>query len=333
MEIGNDVFEFDDELDVIKDDQNLGSEGNNDPDNEKSDDFITQLLRARGIEDKSKIKFEDEDGNIEERSWDDLDDNERFNILESTVESDVDLDNDETNLINAIRESGLTPAEYIQYIQESSINNYIQSIKDQQYQYEVDQYSDDELFVYDFISRMGNVTEDEAKEALERAKSNETLFAKQIQAIRKEYKDLEAENMKQAQLEQEEQTRQQYNQFASQIENEIRDFTEFSGYDLNLEDDDKDELYEFITGVDSAGNNYFAKALSDPKILVQAAWFTLNGKQVLDDITKYFQKEISNVRKQSYEKGLEDGRDGNKSNVVYKNKSNKVTDYDDLDEI
>jgi hypothetical protein len=37
------------------------------------------------------------------------------------------------------------------------------------------------------------------------------------------------------------------------------------------------ELYEFITGYDAAGNNYFAKALTDPKTLVQTAWLALNG--------------------------------------------------------
>ncbi|MGN0967198.1 MAG: hypothetical protein ACI4OP_06425 [Candidatus Coprovivens sp.] len=57
------------------------------------------------------------------------------------------------------------------------------------------------------------------------------------------------------------------------------------------------DLYDFITGTDAAGNNYLAKALSDPKILVETAWFTLYGKQMLDDVTNYFQKEITQVRK------------------------------------
>jgi len=77
-------------------------------------------------------------------------------------------------------------------------------------------------------------------------------------------------------------------------------------------------LYDFITGTDAAGNNYFAKALSDPKTLVQAAWFTLNGQQMINDITEYFQKEITKVRKESYEKGK---LDANKpTNTVYRNK-------------
>jgi hypothetical protein len=39
-----------------------------------------------------------------------------------------------------------------------------------------------------------NITDDEAREALDRAKSNETLFRKQVNAIRNEYKQIEDEN-------------------------------------------------------------------------------------------------------------------------------------------
>lgn len=296
----------------------------------REDDFVEALLKSRGIEDMSKIKFENDEGSVEERNWNDLSNEEKFNILNSTEhDSDNDLDDSEVQLINSIRESGLTPAEYLQKLQSDGINSYIQN--SQTVQYEVDQMNDDELFIYDYMSRFGDVTEEEAREALDRAKSNETLFAKQIGAIRKEYKDAEDENLKQAQIEEETYAQERYNQFANQIAEQIDNLSEFSGYDLNMDDDDKQMLYDFITGVDGAGVNYFTKALSDPKILVKVAWLTLNGEQMIADITNYFQKEISNVRKESYNKGRTESKD--KSNVVYKNKqvvsNNDV--YDDLD--
>ena len=293
-----------------------------------NDGFISQLLKSKGIEDSSKIKFEDENGEVSEVDWNTLSDEEKLNIInsESTYQ---DLDDSEIELINSIRESGLTPSEYLENLQKQSVDYYLNN--SQTPQYSVDQYSDDELFIYDFISRMGNVTDEEAQEALQAAKSNEALFTKQMQAIRNEYKTLEDESNRQAQLEQQEQYQQQYNQFTNQIANEINDFTDFSGYDLNLSDDDKDDLYEFITGTDKAGNNYFAKALSDPKTLVQTAWFALNGKQVIEDITEYFQNEIKSVKKESYKKGMEDAEKG-KSSVVFKNIDKEPDDYTDLDE-
>lgn len=297
-----------------------------------SDDFITTLLENIGIHDRSKIKFEDEDGQVSEYNWDDLDTKEKLNIIYSSKQDpNTDLDDAETQLINTIRKSGLTPAEYLENLQQQGVNNYIQNKANEQYQYEIDQFSDDELFISDLISKAGDITDEEAKEALEKAKSNETLYAKQIAALRNEYREIEEQNKRQAQLEQEEQAQEEYKQFADSIAEQIGEFNEFSGYDLNLEDNDRDMLYEFITGFDDAGNNYFAKALADPKILVKAAWLTLNGEQVIEDITSYFQKEIEQVRTQSYNKGLEDSANKKSSHVVFKNTNIETRGFDDLD--
>nr|DAR42885.1 MAG TPA: hypothetical protein [Caudoviricetes sp.] len=95
----------------------------------------------------------------------------------------------------------MKPAEYLQFIGNGEVQRYIQN--NYQPQFEIDQYSDDELFLMDFMSRMGEVTEDEAAEALQRAKTNENLYQKQIDSIRNEYKQAEKENLMQEQLEQE----------------------------------------------------------------------------------------------------------------------------------
>lgn len=349
MEIGNDGVELYDDLDDIGLEEPDNEPSQTDPEPEpgldpspaegdgdnQDDDFITTLLKSRGIYDKSKIKFEDEEGSVVEYNWDDLSNDEKLNIVYSSEQDpDTDLDDAEAQLINAIRQSGLTPAEYLEHLQEEGVNSYIQNNQDAGYQYQIDQYSDDELFIFDFMSRMGDVTDEEAQDALEKAKSNETLYAKQVAALRNEYKAIEDENNRQAQFELEEQERERYNQFAEQVADQIGDFNEFSGYDLNLSDEDRDDLYEFITGADGAGNNHFAKALSDPQILVQTAWFALNGKQMMEDITNYFQNEIKQVRKESYEKGLEDAKNGKKkAPVVFKDKQPGAADdvYDDLD--
>lgn len=339
MELGTNEEEFVDELDDFEGQledsptEEGSIEGSSTEDPPIEEDFVASLLRSRGIEDKSRIKFETEDGNIEEADWDQLSNEDKLNIINSSNESIEDgLDDSEKRLLSAIRNSGMTPAEYLQYVEQQGVNRYIQNNQENTYQYTVDQYDDDELFVADFISRMGDVTDEEAQEALERAKSNETLFAKQIQAIRNEYKQIEEENIRQAQIEQEQQQSVMFDQFASSVENEINQFNEIQGYDLNMDQQDMQDLYDFITGTDAAGNNYLAKALSDPRILVETAWFTLYGRQMLDDVTNYFQKEITQVRKQSYEKGLKDAKLGNKSSVVYKQKSKTSEEYADLDD-
>ena len=301
------------------------------------DEFISSLLKSRGIEDKTKIKFENDEGTVEEVDWDSLSTEDRLNILNSSTNtSENDLDDSEIQLISAIRNSRMTPAEYIQYIEQSGVNRYIQNSQEDNYQYNVDQYSDDDLYVFDLISRTG-MTVEEAQEALERAKSNEALFAKQMGAIRNEYKEAEKEQIQAAQEKQNQLAQERYNQFSQSIVDQINEFKDFSGYNIDMDAEEMQELYDFITGFDAAGNNHFNKALADPKVVVQMAYFALNGQRLIDDITEYFQKEITNVGRESYAKGLADAqKKKDKQNVVFKDKQKPtnqvVEDYNDLDD-
>jgi hypothetical protein len=86
-----------------------------------------------------------------------------------------------------------------------------------------------------------------------------------------------------------------------------------------MDSDDMQDLYDFITTTDNAGNNWFSKALNDPDSVVQMAWFLLNGEKMIQDTVDYYNNEITKVRKESYAKGLKDAQD--KPNIVYKNKS------------
>ena len=90
------------------------------------EDLIGNLLKRQGISDPEKIKFEGEDGIIIERSWGDLSYDEQLNILtgDSSSNPETDLDDNEIDIINAIRSSKLTPAEYIDAIKNQAINEY-----------------------------------------------------------------------------------------------------------------------------------------------------------------------------------------------------------------
>lgn len=316
---------IDEEFDEL---ENQTEPQNQDDSQTEDDDFVSQLLRSRGIDDKTKIKFENEDGEIEEVNWDSLSSQDQFNLIQSSEAKveEPNISDDEIELINAIRNSGMTPTEYINYIQQGVSQPVVEQ------HYTVDDYSDDELFLADFLSRMGDITDEEAQQALETAKANEELYNKQIQALRKEYKDIEDENAQQLKAEQEEQARQQFEQFEHSVIDQINNFTDFGGYDLNLENDDMQELYDFLIGQDAAGNNYFAKALTDPATLVRTAWLTLHADDMLQDVTEYFKDQIAQVRKESYKKGKEDALK-QKNSVVFKDKDTDQIDiYNDLDD-
>jgi hypothetical protein len=80
---------------------------------------MSDFLKSRGIDDLSKIKFEDENNQIIERSWKDLSKEEKLNILNTPLETaeqqdnENDLSEEEINLLTQIRQSNMTPTEFI----------------------------------------------------------------------------------------------------------------------------------------------------------------------------------------------------------------------------
>jgi hypothetical protein len=105
--------------------------------NDEETDIIQRLLLSKGILDPSKIKYENENGEIEERNWNDLDDDNKFNILShNDLDEDYGLSDDEIDLINLIRSKGLTSDEFINSLKSEPIEKE-QSIS-------LDDYTDDE---------------------------------------------------------------------------------------------------------------------------------------------------------------------------------------------
>lgn len=57
--------------------------------------------------------------------------------------------------------------------------------------YKIDDLSDDELYLIDFESRVGELSDEQAAQVLASAKQDEDLYKKQVEGIRKEYKERE----------------------------------------------------------------------------------------------------------------------------------------------
>lgn len=319
MEIGNnDEFEgldYDLSFDSGDDFETQNEEENVNGDNQNEEDTLSIFLKSKGIEDINKINFEDEEGNIEEKSWFDLSQEDQLGILNNTQEeNEDDLDDAEIDLINAIRQAKMTPQEYINYAIQQGINNAQQQI--QQPVYEIDNYSDDELYVADLMSKLPeDITDEEIQQLLDKAKENEDLYKKQVDGLRNQYKALEENQKAQKQAEEQSLRQEQFNQYAEVIGNSINSFTQYGDLEVNMTPQDKDELYEFILGQDGAGVNHFYKALNNPDTLVKAAWMTLYGDDIINSISDYYKKQIQQVSRQSYQKGLNDTK-GQKSQVV-----------------
>ena len=242
-------------------------------------DLAKELLTLQGISDMNKIKFEDESGAVVEKSWNSLSNNEKLMILSHQEDPDTSLDAAEIELINQIRESGLTPDQYIQSLQipEPPVVTY-----------EVDNMSDDELFCIDLLDKIGsdNISDEELQQALDSAKENPSLFSKQVASLRVYYKDLEDQKMRQEELDKQEAAEQEYNMFANNIVNSIRNFNAFEDTPVELSLEEMDDLANYILTRDASGYSEFGRLLNDPVQFTKAAFWMLKGPEILNEMQK-----------------------------------------------
>lgn len=302
------------------------------------DDFVSDFLKTRGIDDIQKINFEDEDGQLIERSWNDLSKEEKINILntpleepQQIVEDNNNLTEEEINFINTVRQSNMSIGDYL-----NQLSSNVETVS----QYKIDDLSDDELYLLDLESRVGELSDDEAAQALNIAKQqSEELYKKQVDGIRKEYKEREDFNSQQEQARIEQEQQEAFENYQAQVVDSINNLTSIGNFDLNFEDSDKEMLAEFMLSQDESGKNYLYQALQDPETLTKAAWFILNGEDAFNSIQEYFVNQIKQISKVQYEKGLNDGKNGSSTTTkptlyVDKNKNNKphriINDADNL---
>lgn len=320
-------------------DNNTEGETDDDFQNGEEEDIISYLLKEKGIKDPSQIKFEGENGELETRDWNSLSLEEQYNILNTPQDtSDTDLDDQEIQLINQLRLRGISPEEFVQMVKNEGAQEYASTLSPEQ-NYVVDDFNDEELYIYDMKARVPDMTEDELAESLQAAQANPQAFEKQIAGLREEYKRLEEEEIQQEQAINQEQQQAQLEEFQNNVYNAIGSIEDIGG-SIELENEDRDLLAEFILGRDNAGVSYLGKALNDPETLVKMSWFALRGEEALDDIQNYYAEQIKIARQTGYNEGLA-AREGGKAPRVAIQKpkgKNKISafsqsGYDSIDDL
>lgn len=296
---------------------------------DQEDDLTTEVLRLRGISNPDKIKFEDESGAVTERSWDSLTKEEQINILADQrehQETNNDLAEDEADLINAIRNSGMSVQDYMQTI--------TPQINQPQDTNQFDAMSDEDLYAFDILNKVGNdnITDEELDAALEAAKANETLFKKTVDGLRQQYNRLQEEQKQNIANQQQAAAQQRYQAFANVVNDQIDNFNSFAGQPIQLSNQDKDNLSEFMLALDEDGSSALGKALQDPRLLTKAAFWLLNEQDLIAELQKQQQD--------AYTRGYNAGKGDilNKSKFVFKptkqatsKKDESIWDSDDWD--
>ena len=315
----DDEFEGD-SFEQTKPEDGEGNQPSNDetPSGQQDEDLTTEVLRLKDITDLGKIKFEDETGTIVERAWDSLSREEQINILLNQEPEQQGFNESELQLINTIRESGMTPEEYIQSLQPE-----IEQTK----RYKVDDLSDEEVYALDLLHKIGSdISDEEINQALELAKQNEGLFKKTVEGLRKEYIRLQEDE--EAQIANEKAAREEaaYNKFADSIKGQIKGLNSFAGQSLQLSDDDIEDLSSFMLDIDDQGLSAFGRAMNDPALFTKAAFWILNEDKIVEELNK----QIQDNYRRGYEQAKADLQGKPKPKLVFNKPTSQKKTTDDV---
>lgn len=313
------IFEDSQEPDIIEN-NSIEDDNFEDFDTEPSNSTLDLFLESKGLV-GSKITIENEDGETEEVLFSELPQDDQLFILNSFSNEEKGESNplfnfseDEKQFFNELKNNNLTLSQFL----DNYKNSIIQEVYNTSSQvYDIDAYSDNELFMLDSKNKF-DLTDEEAQSELEKELQNEDIFNKKVAKLRSEYKELETQQKSAQQAEFESNQKQQYEQFSNQIAGIANSLSEFHG--IELEDEEKNTTLSYLLDLDESGESAFYKDLNDPNKLYELAWYAKHGKDAFNLIQEFYENEISKLKKED------------KPRVIRQNttKSKEITNINEL---
>lgn len=300
------------------DDEENNEEINDNDEEESSNQSFTEndslnlLLQQKGI-DPHAVLYENENGEEEEVNFYDLDFEEQMNIL-NYKQDDYDLDDEEVNVINFLRENEIDLEEYTEFIKRKAIEEY----QSQNQTYSVDEYSDDDIYTAYLKNQYDNLSDEEIETEIEKEKGNPDLFAKKVEKLREYYKEQEQSLNQQTESERKAKEEEENNEIKDVLTKAAVSTNNFMGFEL--EDDDRREALKFIFEKDATGKSKFYKMFDDPEKLFRIALFALKE----DEIHETIDKELSKLAKPQIKK-VDIKPKTPASKVVVNSKSSKLS--------
>ncbi len=314
---------LDDEIndDVNSDNQDTKDDSNGFEENKDNDSLMQSLLKSYGIEDPSKLKFEDDNGEITEVDFESLDKSEQLTIIKEL--SAPKFSKEDQDIIDLAKSKNLSISQMMEDFAKSKIEEYANA-NPLEKTYSVDDFSNDELYIANLKSQFGdNFTQEELLAKLELAKTNEEVYNKEVELLRNYYKKQEDDiKEKEAQeiLANQEQFKNSIIGAISELKEISLDHEDKESDSFEIDKSEKDQLTKYLMDLDSDGMSSFGKDLQNPNNLVKMAYFMLHGESLISDVSKYWKDVIKKDR------STRNSRQKPKVNVE-KNDSNK-TDND-----
>lgn len=260
--------------------------------------LVDRFLRDRGVADPTKLKYENENGHLEDVNFYELPEDEQLTILNEFA-NETGLTEEESSVVNYMRQYRIG----FQQILDNYANQKVKEFVEQNpvsKEYAIDEYTDDELFVADLKTKYPNFTDNELLDKLDAAKINEELYNKEVAELRLYYKQIED-----AQIAEQEKVRESEMQmFENNIISVIDRFntipldpSDVNCDHLSIEDDDKNRIASYLLDTDINGQSQFIKDLNDPSTLVELAFFRTQ-KNLFSDLANYWKNTLKNERKE-----------------------------------
>lgn len=279
------------------------SEDNNEPNTETKDDFVLAYLKEYGITDPTKLQFEDENGEVVERDFNSLTDEEKLTVFKELA--DPGYTDYEKEVVKFLRDNNATLDDVIAYYQNKAVEDYLKENPDKAHQrtYSIDEYTDDELYLADLKNKYPGFTDEELTSKLESAKLNEDLFNKEVQSIRTSLKEQEDAEI----ARQEEEQAQSFQELQNNLQTAMAGFTEIvldpednsqDALALQIEDADREIMMRYLLERDKDGKSQLVKDLEDPQALIELAYYRTRERDNLTGLTRYWKKVLADERKE-----------------------------------
>lgn len=279
---------------------------------------VEQFLTAYGVQ-GGLISYED--GST--ARFVDLSSSEQAEILSSLVSESVpsieekyNLDEDEVNLLNTLRDSDMSSEEFI-----NSLVAYRMQAVEAQRELSTTNYetvSDDGIFVKNLQDSYPDITDEEIAEELTKAKSL-TSYAATADAMRQLYSSQQAEENNQILFENNRIFNQELEAQRHEIVETVEDINDIGG--ANITSEMKEYLLHDIMELNENKDPILMEKLfGSPEAMFKANWFLNYGESYMTETNNYWKNEVSKARKEGYLQAT-NGMPGTPVNIAGVNKS------------
>jgi hypothetical protein len=230
----------------------------------------------------------DDDGNVNEVNFDELSDQDKFDIL-NYQDAPVMPEDHEIDMINYLRQNNMSLQDFAEWQRQEAIAEYLAN---QRQTSEIDGYTDEEIIAYDFIRRFGeDMSDEEIDTEIERLKSDPEAYAKRVALLRNSFRSEEEAQLRLYQDQEAYQARENEAMFVNTYYNALSNIDSIQNIELDV--NDREELLHFVLDKDQANRTGLSKAMDNPENVLKMAWYLLHGEECNNAMIDYFQKEIT----------------------------------------